>query len=56
MDESSVFAREAQDAGAIGFVIKQSADEELLDGVRNAARGEPYVSPRVARESDSTPR
>jgi two-component system response regulator NreC len=48
MDESSVFAQEAHDAGAIGFVIKQSADDELLEGVRNAARGKSYVSPRVA--------
>jgi DNA-binding NarL/FixJ family response regulator len=56
MNESSVFAREAQDAGAIGFVIKQSADAELLNGVRMAARGETYMSPRVAaRPSQAEP-
>jgi DNA-binding NarL/FixJ family response regulator len=47
MEESNVFAQQAHDAGAVGFVIKQLADGELLQGVRNAARGETYVSPRV---------
>jgi two-component system, NarL family, response regulator NreC len=48
MEESAVFAQQALDAGAIGFVIKHAADAELPAGVRNAARGEEYVSPRVA--------
>ena len=48
MEESAVFAQQALDAGAIGFVIKHAADAELAEGVRNAARGEEYVSPRVA--------
>jgi two-component system, NarL family, response regulator NreC len=48
MEESSVFAQQALDAGAVGFVIKHAADAELVEGVRNAARGEEYVSPRVA--------
>lgn len=48
MEESTVFAHEALDAGAIGFVVKHAADAELAEGVRSAARGEQYVSPRVA--------
>ena len=48
MEESSVFAKQALDAGAIGFVIKHAADAELADSVRSAAHGEEYVSPRVA--------
>jgi two-component system response regulator NreC len=48
MEESSVFAKQALDAGAIGFVVKHAADAELVEGVRSAARGEEYVSPRVA--------
>ena len=47
MEESTVFARQTLDAGAIGFVLKHAADAELAMGVRNAARGERYVSPRV---------
>jgi two-component system, NarL family, response regulator NreC len=48
MDESSVFAAQALDAGAVGFVIKHAADAELAESVRRASRGEEYVSPRVA--------
>jgi DNA-binding NarL/FixJ family response regulator len=54
MEESTVFVQEALDAGAIGFVIKHAADAELAEGVRCAARGERYVSPRVRRAPDLT--
>jgi two-component system response regulator NreC len=48
MEESPVFAQQALDAGAIGFVLKEMADEDLPEAVRRAARGLQYVSPRVA--------
>ena len=48
MEESPVFAQQALDAGAVGFVLKEMADEDLPDAVRRAARGLHYVSPRVA--------
>jgi DNA-binding NarL/FixJ family response regulator len=48
MEDSSVFAQQALDAGAIGFVRKDLADAELPEAVRNAARGEPYCSRRIA--------
>ena len=48
MEESPLFAREALDAGATGFVVKAHADTELIDAVRLAVRGEEYVSARVA--------
>ncbi len=47
-EESPLFARHALDAGAIGYVLKDNADTELQVAVRCAARGEEYVSPRVA--------
>jgi two-component system response regulator NreC len=47
MEESPAFARQAIDAGAIGFVLKDHADAELLTAVRRAAAGDEYVSPRV---------
>jgi two-component system response regulator NreC len=53
MDESPVFAHRALAAGALGFVTKEMADEQLADAVRQAARGERYVSPRVAARLDS---
>jgi len=48
MEQSPAFAKEAIDAGAVGFVLKDKADSELLAAVRRAAVGEEYVSPRVA--------
>jgi two-component system response regulator NreC len=48
MEESPLFAQHALDAGATAFVVKDRADTDLLTAVRLAARGEEYVSPRVA--------
>jgi DNA-binding NarL/FixJ family response regulator len=42
-DERYLF--EALRAGAAGYVLKQSADQDLLDAVRAAARGEPFLTP-----------
>jgi two-component system response regulator NreC len=52
MDESPLFAEQAFDAGAVGFVLKDRADSELVAAVHHAARGEEYVSPRVAAGLD----
>ena len=48
MEESPLFARQALDAGAVGYVLKDNADAELQAAVRCAARREEYVSPCVA--------
>ena len=48
MEDSPLFARAAIDAGAIGFVLKDRADTELVSAVRLASRGDEYVSARVA--------
>jgi two-component system response regulator NreC len=48
MEASSAFAQQALDAGALGFVLKDRADDELPPAVRRATRGEEYVSVRVA--------
>ncbi len=53
MQESPVFAQQAIDAGAVGFVLKERADSQLPDAIRSAARGEEYVSPAVAAGLDS---
>jgi DNA-binding NarL/FixJ family response regulator len=39
---------EALDAGAQGFVLKDSDASTLIGALRQAARGEPYVDPRLA--------
>jgi two-component system response regulator NreC len=53
MEEGPVFAQRAFGAGALGFVAKEMADEELPAAVRAAARGEEFVSPRVAARLDA---
>ncbi len=47
MQEEPAFARQALTAGAIGYVLKEAADEELVEAVRRAARGERYLNPRL---------
>jgi len=53
MEESPGFAQRAFAAGALGFVAKDLADRELPQAVRAAARGEEFVSPRIAARLDA---
>jgi DNA-binding NarL/FixJ family response regulator len=39
----------ALDAGAVGYLLKDATPEELLNGVRAAARGESPLAPKAAR-------
>jgi DNA-binding NarL/FixJ family response regulator len=50
MEASCVLAHHALRAGAIGFVLKDTADRELVEAVHRAVRGEQYVSARLAAE------
>ena len=49
MHVNEAFATEALRAGAVGFVLADSADRELVEAVRRASRGLAYTSPRVRR-------
>lgn len=40
----------AIDAGAVGYLLKDATPDEILAGVRAAARGESPLHPRAARE------
>ena len=42
-------------AGALGFVLKEAADEELLGAIRLAAAGDTYLNPRVGARLALTP-
>lgn len=44
------FAKQAIKAGAIGYVIKDAARDELVKAVRAAAKGESLISTSVARK------
>jgi two-component system response regulator NreC len=55
MQEEPAFARHALGAGAIGYVLKEAADAELVEAVRRAACGETYLTPRLGARLASEP-
>ncbi len=55
MQEEPAFARQALSAGAIGYVLKEAADDELIEAVRRAAAGETYLNPRLGARLASEP-
>jgi two-component system, NarL family, response regulator NreC len=48
MEADTAFLRQARRAGALGYVLKESADSEIVRAVRAAATGEPYVNRHLA--------
>ena len=50
MHHNVAYARQAMDAGALGYVLKHSAAGELILAVRAAAAGKTFVSPAIAGE------
>jgi DNA-binding NarL/FixJ family response regulator len=40
----------ALDAGALGYLLKDAEPEDIIRGIRAAARGESPIAPRAARE------
>jgi two-component system response regulator NreC len=55
MQEDPEFAREALRAGALGYVLKEAADSELVEAVRRAAAGELYLNPRLGAALAAAP-
>ena len=55
MQEDPAFAREALQAGASGYVLKEAADEELVQAVRAGARGGTYLEPAARRAHRRAP-
>jgi two-component system response regulator NreC len=47
MQDDPHYVREAFDAGASGYVLKEAADSEVVGAVRAVARGEHYVHPAL---------
>lgn len=50
MHRELAYARRALDAGALGYVLKHSAPEELVMAVRAAAEGRTFITPAIAGE------
>lgn len=55
MQRDPAFARQALSAGALGYVIKDAADTELVQAVRLAAGGQHYLNPQLGAELAATP-
>jgi two-component system response regulator NreC len=55
MQQEPAFARRALGAGAIGYVLKEAADDELVEAVHRAAAGESYLNPRLGARLASEP-
>jgi two-component system, NarL family, response regulator NreC len=55
MQNEPAFAREALGAGALGYVLKEAADEELVEAVRRAAAGQSYLNPSLGARIATSP-
>jgi two-component system response regulator NreC len=55
MQDDPGFARQALQSGALGFVLKEAADEELLQAIHLAAAGENYLNPQLGARLATAP-
>jgi two-component system response regulator NreC len=55
MQNEPALAREALRAGALGYVLKEAADAELVQAVRLAAEGRTYLNPELGARVAAAP-
>jgi two-component system response regulator NreC len=55
MQEDPEYARQSLRAGALGYVLKEAADRELVEAVRRAAAGETYLNPSLGAKLAAAP-
>lgn len=55
MQSEPAFAREAMQAGVLGYILKEAADAELVKAVRLAAQGRTYLQPDVGARLAAQP-
>jgi two-component system response regulator NreC len=55
MQNDPAFARRALQSGAKGYVLKESADAELVDAIRAAAEGRTYLNPELGARMAAAP-
>lgn len=55
MQENPAFARAALEAGALGYLLKDVADDELMDAIEAAAAGRSYLHPQLRARLASGP-
>lgn len=52
MNNDVELAREALEAGASGFVLKNAPSSELLKAIRSALKGQSYLAPEIRKAMD----
>jgi two-component system, NarL family, response regulator NreC len=55
MQKEPAFARQALQHGVLGYVLKEAADDELVQAVRSAAAGETYLQPALGAKLAAEP-
>jgi two-component system response regulator NreC len=55
MQQEPAFARQALGSGALGYVLKEAADDELVEAVHRAAAGQSFLNPRLGARLASEP-
>jgi two-component system response regulator NreC len=55
MQNDPAFARQALQSGALGYVLKEAADSELVGAVRAAAEGRTYLNPELGARMAAAP-
>jgi two-component system response regulator NreC len=55
MQDEPAYARHALGAGALGYVLKEAAEAELVEAIRRAAAGDTYLNPRLGARVAAAP-
>ncbi len=55
MQNDPAFARQALQSGAAGYVLKEAADDELLEAIRQASSGGTYLNPTLGARLAAAP-
>lgn len=55
MQQEPQFAREALGSGAAGYVLKEAADDELIQAIQAAREGRTYVNPSLGAKLATAP-
>jgi len=55
MQNEPAYARQALGAGALGYVLKEAAEAELVEAIRRAAIGDTYLNPRLGARVAAEP-
>ncbi|HZU60367.1 MAG TPA: response regulator transcription factor [Solirubrobacteraceae bacterium] len=55
MQDEPAYARQALSNGALGYVLKEAAEAELVEAVRRASEGDTFLNPRLGARVAAAP-